>query len=373
MVKRVCLVSSGTGGHLMPAMVLARALRGAGHETVLLTEGRAVEQDMLAGHGCPVTTLPVGGAGPGSLLRLARALRSARRLFRQRRVDLVVGCGGRTSIPAGLAARSLGLPLCLLEQNAVAGRANRLLMRWAKRIYLGLPPAGRHARKLRRPLLTGTPLRAGLGDLPKTTARSSLGLDPAWPVLLVTGGSQGAEVLNRLVPEALGCLTGAAMGAAIGRAMKIQVLHLAGKGRDADVRLRYRQANNQDPEKILDRVVDMALDMTTMYAAADLVICRGGGGTVSELMATGRPAIIVPYPHHRDHQQWHNGHVLEAAGAALVRDEAELDAGGLAQLISDLLRVPERLRDMGRRARCMAPEDPCGRILEDLTSLGALD
>jgi len=346
----------------MPAMALARALGRAGHETVLLTEGRAVEHEMVERAGCEATTLSVGGGGPKSPLRLVRATMSARRLFRERHVDLVVGCGGRTSVPAALAARSLKLPLCLLEQNAVTGRANRLLMRWAERIYLGLPPARGHTRGLRRhSLLTGTPLREDLGHLSKTTARHALCLEQASPVLLVTGGSQGAEALNRVVPAAI-CRLAGMVGS------NIQVVHLSGRDNDADVRRHY----NQEP-RVCAWVRPIAMDMATMYAAADLVICRGGGGTVAELMAAGRPAIIVPYPHHRDRQQWHNGQVLEAAGAALVRDEASLSAEELAQLVKDLLEAPQRLEDMGRRARTMAAPDPCGRILEDLTNLGALD
>jgi UDP-N-acetylglucosamine--N-acetylmuramyl-(pentapeptide) pyrophosphoryl-undecaprenol N-acetylglucosamine transferase len=352
-VKRVCLVSSGTGGHLMPAMALARALERAGHETVLLTEGRAVEQEMLERTGCDAAaTLPTG---------MLRAALSARRLFRQRYVDLVVGCGGRTSVPAALAARSLKLPLCLLEQNAVTGRANRLLMRWAERIYLGLPPARGHTAALRRHcLLTGTPLREGLGDLSKRAARHLLCLDPNIPVVLITGGSQGAEFLNRVVPAAICRLPG--------KHVHIQVLHLSGPDRDAEVRRLYNEESD-----VHAWVRPMAMDMGTLYAAADLVICRGGGGTVAELMAVGRPSIIVPYPHHRDRQQWHNGHVLEAAGAALVRDEKSLSPETLKQLIEDLLESPQRLQDMGRRTRHLAAPDPCGRILEDLTDLGALD
>lgn len=352
MVKRVCLVSSGTGGHLMPAVALARALERAGHETVLLTEGRQVEQQMLERSRHDATTLPRG---------MVRATMAARRLFRQRQVDLVVGCGGRTSVPAALAARSLRLPLCLLEQNAVTGRANRLLMRWAERVYLGLPPARGHRLGHRRHLLlTGTPVREGLGTLSRDAARDALSLERQRPVLLVTGGSQGAAVLNRLVPPAVCHLhrTGK---------MNVQVLHLSGPDNDDDVRRHYQQEPG-----VHAWVRPLAMDMGALYAASDLVICRGGGGTVAELMAVGRPAIIVPYPHHRDRQQWHNGQVLEAAGAALLHSEASLSEAGLAALIGDLLGDPQRLRDMGRRARAMAAEDPCGRILEDLISLGAL-
>jgi len=347
-VKRVCLASSGTGGHLMPALALARALERAGHEVLLLTEGRAVGKEMLERCGCQAATLPVG---------LLRGTMSARRLFQEHDVDLVIGCGGRTSLPAGLAARSLRLRLCLLEQNAVTGRANRLLMRWAQRVYLGLPPARGHRH---RSVLTGTPLRDGLGGLSKNTARQILRLDEDHPVLLVTGGSQGASFLNRLVPAAV-CLLARSTG------MHIQTLHLSGRGHDAEVGQQY----DREP-RVHAWVRPLAMDMAPLYAASDLVICRGGGGTVAELMAVGRPAIIVPYPHHRDRQQWHNGRVLEAAGAALVREEASLSTENLAELVKDMLAAPQRLEDMGRRARRMAAADPCGRILEDLTMLGAL-
>ena len=183
------------------------------------------------------------------------------------------------------------------------------------------------------------------------------GLDPGLPIVLVIGGSQGARVLNDVVPSSLGRL-----------GYRLQVFHLAGAGRDREVRSHYNEFS-----RITALVRPVVMDMATLYAAADLVICRGGGGTVSELMAAGRAAIIVPYPHHRDRQQWHNGRVLAKAGAAIVRDESEVDVDELSRCVVDLLPNRERLAEMGRRARGLAPVDSCARIIEDMQAQGALD
>lgn len=358
MVKRVCLVSSGTGGHLMPAVTLAEALGRSGHEPRLLTEGRAVESALLdrcssAQDAIPSSALQVGSGGPGLPVRLAQATLQARRYLRENEVDLLIGAGGRTTVPATLAARSLRVPVFLLEQNVVTGRSNRLLTPFAKRIYYGLPPQ----RTSRRGKITGTPLREQVGRIDREQARRSLGFDARTPLILVTGGSQGARFLNEIVPEALRTL---------GR--RLQVVHLSGQGAEQDVQTRYH-----DCDTLQAMVRPVVMDMASLYSAADLVICRGGGGTIAELMVAGRAALIFPYPHHRDRQQWHNGRVLEAAGAARLLDESGLDAAALAQILLPLVEDPRRLEEMGQRARARSPGDACARIIADLHHMGVLD
>jgi UDP-N-acetylglucosamine--N-acetylmuramyl-(pentapeptide) pyrophosphoryl-undecaprenol N-acetylglucosamine transferase len=352
MVKRVCLVSSGTGGHLLPAMMLARALSESGHQPILLTEGRSPERLLLEQYPYRAETLAVGGPGPSLPLRLLRAWLRARRFLARERIDLVIGAGGRTTVPVGLAATSLGVPMVLMEQNAIPGRANRLLAPLARRIYLGLPSP----RRPRNALVTGTPLRPELGRVGRDAAKRSLGLAAALPVVLVTGGSQGARALNTIVPAALCRLR-----------RPVQVLHLCGAHEDEPV----RQAYAAGAEHGLTAMVRChAFDMATMYAAADLVICRGGGGTVAELAAAGRGAIIVPYPHHRDRQQYFNGKVLEDAGAAVVIEQRDLEPGALAAQVKGLL-AEGRTAEMGAKASALARPDSCARILEDLAELGA--
>lgn len=345
----------------MPAVALARALQDHGHYTTLLTEGRAVESALLdrcstEGARIEASQLNVDGTGLTLPLRLFQATVAARRFYRDHHVDLVVGAGGRTTVPAAIAARSLGVPLFLLEQNVVTGRANRMLTPLAERIYYGLPPQ----RQRRCGVVTGTPMRTSLGQIDRDRARRSLGLDADKPVILVTGGSQGARALNETVPAALGRLGGS------GRSL--QVVHLAGGKQDVAVRGRYNEYDHLDA-----LVRPMVMDMASLYAAANLVICRGGGGTVAELMMVGRASIIVPYPHHRDRQQWHNGRVLSDAGAAYLVEETDLREDRLADLLEELLSHPERLEDMGAVASALAPDDPCEHILADMQDLGALD
>jgi UDP-N-acetylglucosamine--N-acetylmuramyl-(pentapeptide) pyrophosphoryl-undecaprenol N-acetylglucosamine transferase len=351
MVQRVCLVSGGTGGHLMPALVLARALRERGHEPVLVTEGREVEREILRRELPDVTEVNLPGGKPSRLavpFWLARAILAARRSLRAQRVDCVVSTGGRPSLPVGLAARSLGIPLFLLEQNAVTGRANRWLLPFSRRIYHGLP-APRPADP--RSLLTGTPLRPEFAHIDRALAQKELGLSADLPVVLVTGGSQGARSLNEIVPQGLSLLP-----------FPIQVLHLSGLSRDEAVRRLYAATEG----RIRAQVRPVALDMDRMFGAADLVICRGGGTTVAELTAAGRASIVVPYPHHRDQQQLRNAEVLANAGAACIVEERDLTAEGLAALVASLLGAPARLRAMGDAARRLRSIDPVGAILADM-------
>jgi len=355
MVKRVCLVSGGTGGHLMPALVLARALRASGHEALLVTEGRDVEREL---HRAALPDVPGVELPPVGRSRLAlpfwllRATARARRLLREQQVDCVISTGGRPSVPVALAAKSLGKPVYLLEQNAVMGRANRLLQPVATRVYHGLPADG---MSVTRGLVTGTPLRPELGRLDRGEARRRLGLADDRPVVLVTGGSQGARSLNEIVPPAL-----------LRQEPRLQVLHLAGLGRDEEVRRRYVGDGTVEA-----RVWPVTADMDRMLGAADLVICRGGGTTVAELTAVGRAAIIVPYPHHRDRQQLRNAEVLARGGAALIVEEAALSVDAMAELVQCLLADPVRLRAMGEAAQRLRCGDASAAILRDMGLLAA--
>lgn len=335
----------------MPALVLGRSLLQSDNPPLLITEGRDVERALVQRelpHICAVE-VPRSSRSPlGLPWWLLRATGKARRLLRRHDVGGVISTGGRASVPVALAARSLGLPVFLLEQNAVTGRANAWLQSIARRTYTGLP--GAHSKN-RQVLHTGTPLRQGFGQVDKAEARRALGLPADDAVVLVTGGSQGARALNELVPAALqqiGC--------------RLQVVHLSGLGKDADVRARYQAAGSN----IVADVRTVAADMDRLFAAADLVICRGGGTTVAELMAVGRPAVVVPYPHHKDQQQLYNARVLERAGAAVICEETDIDAERLAAVIGALLRDRQRLSAMGDAARQLRRLDASQAILDDV-------
>jgi UDP-N-acetylglucosamine--N-acetylmuramyl-(pentapeptide) pyrophosphoryl-undecaprenol N-acetylglucosamine transferase len=345
----------------MPALVLARALRARGHAPLLVTEGREVEKEFLDREvsGVEAACLPEGKPTKLQLpLWLLKATLRARRMLKERNVDSVVSTGGRASLPVALAARSLGKPVFLLEQNAIAGRVNRWMLPFAARMYLGLP--GPEISK--RSCFTGTPLRPEIYRIDAQKARAALGLDPRLPVVLVTGGSQGAQRVNEVAPEALASLK-----------TRVQVIHLCGigavkSGRDVEMRRRYAASDSV----AVAVVRPMAMDMDTMLGAADLVICRGGGTTVAELMAAGRPAVVVPYPHHKDQQQLRNARVLADAGAAVILEERDLDAAKMSAVIDSILSDRDRLTAMGEAARGLCSLDPTSAILADMQQHGGL-
>ncbi|MEC9046533.1 MAG: UDP-N-acetylglucosamine--N-acetylmuramyl-(pentapeptide) pyrophosphoryl-undecaprenol N-acetylglucosamine transferase [Planctomycetota bacterium] len=350
--RRICLVSGGTGGHLMPALVLGRALLEAGQAPLLITEGREVERELVDRElpDIEAVEVPRSGRSPLALpVWLLRATRTARGMLRRHDAGGVISTGGRASVPVALAARSLGLPVFLLEQNAVTGRANRWLRSISRRMYTGLPGAEVDGR---RALHTGTPLRPGFGSIDRRAARAALGSRDGVPVVLVTGGSQGARALNELAPDAL-----------VGVGRELQVVHLCGLGNEAAVRARYECAAGLTVD-----VREVALDMDLLFAAADLVVCRGGGTTVAELMAVGRPAVVVPYPHHKDQQQLHNARVLERVGAAVVCEERSVDLARFTSTLSELLADPAKLGAMGDAARAIRRLDACDAILGDVTA-----
>lgn len=332
----------------MPALTLARALRESGDEAILLTEGREPERLLLRDSPCRAEALPFARGGLG--LPLLWATLRARRFLVRERVDLVVGAGGRTTVPVGLAACSLRMPMVLLEQNAVTGKANKLLASIARQTYLGLPSKSPPPRST----VTGTPVRPELGRIDRREARRQLGLVEDRPVIFVTGGSQGARQLNEQIPAGLCRLR-----------LPLQVLHLCGSDRREDVEQRYLEGASCG---LRARVESHVTDMAVYYAAADLVISRGGGSTVAELAVAGRAAIIVPYPHHRDRQQFFNGMVLEEAGAAVVVEQEGLSPEAVSSLVGNLLRG-DHLAGMEARARAVARTDSCERIVESLEQI----
>lgn len=326
------LAGGGTGGHLVPGLHLLDELvaRGRPPSSLLwFTSGRAVEDRVLAGLeervGCPLRRVPLEleppGGGAPSLTRLAGrilpAVRVARRELAAPRPDVVLGLGGFTSVPVVLAARSRGLRADLLEVNAVAGRATRWLAPLCRNVLhafeASLParPGGRH-------VLVGPVVSARFRSLPpgvRGQVRRAWRLPEEVPLLLVLGGSQGAAGLNRFVREHASTLLEAG----------VAVLHQVGPGRTAEA----------GGEHALYRPFEYSPEVAPLLAAADLVLCRGGASSLAEVAALGRPAWVVPYPHHPDQHQARNARAL----GLRVLPESELDGAAAGRLLAEL-RAP---------------------------------
>ena len=253
----------------------------------------------------------------------------------------VLGMGGYVTGPGGLAARLSGAPLIIHEQNAVAGTANRSLVPFASRVCEAFPDTFSNSAKRRT---TGNPVREELFlETPRDALRNRQ------PRLLVLGGSLGAEPLNKLLPEALALLA---------NELRPEVFHQAGKQHDAITAERYRAVG------VEAQVAPFIKDMARAYAWADLVICRAGALTVSELAAAGLPAFLVPLPHAIDDHQTRNAHYLASAGAAVLLPQRTTDAAALAAQLTEVLMHPEQLTRMAQTARRLAKPDATRTVVD---------
>lgn len=350
------IATGGTGGHVFPALALARALRARGHATVLLTDARG--RRYLAGENA---VFEVEAASPsGSALRrlsalalLFRGTLRALRLFAGIRPQAAAAFGGYASFPAVLAARMRRVPLVVHEQNAVLGRANRIAARFAERLLLSFEDTERVPPSLRdRITVTGNPVR------PDFLARAATGpVDDGRFRLLVTGGSQGARRLGEVVPEAV-----ARLPEPVRHRLVLWMQVREEERAAAAARIEAAGLAESDLRPFFE-------DLPARLARADLVVARAGASTVAELLAVGRPAILIPYPHAADDHQTANAVRLERAGAAVRIDEKALDADSLAAVLAGLAADPGRLAAMRQAALRLARPDAAGRIADTLLSL----
>jgi UDP-N-acetylglucosamine--N-acetylmuramyl-(pentapeptide) pyrophosphoryl-undecaprenol N-acetylglucosamine transferase len=335
------IMAGGTGGHVFPALALARELRARSWQVVWLGTRRGLEARLVPAEQIPVEWLEVGGLrGKGLLvwlaapLRLARALAQALLVVRRRRPALVVAFGGFVAGPGGLAAWLLRRPLLVHEQNAIAGLTNRCLARLARRVLTAFPgsfPPGVRAQVI------GNPVRREIAQLPPPAER--LGSRKGALRILVLGGSQGAARLNAIVPFALSRLAAS---------LPLEVRHQSGERWLDPARRNYAEAGVRAR---LDAFIE---DMADAYAWADLVICRAGALTVSELAAAGVGSILVPFPAATDDHQTRNAAFLVREGAAIMISDADLSVDRLARELGALGGGRGKLFAMAERARSLA-------------------
>jgi UDP-N-acetylglucosamine--N-acetylmuramyl-(pentapeptide) pyrophosphoryl-undecaprenol N-acetylglucosamine transferase len=274
---------------------------------------------------------------------LVKSLRQSMSILDQFRPDVVLGVGGYASGPALLAARFKGLPTVIHEQNAWPGLTNRLLARWAERVFLSFGEADR-AFNRGRTMLTGNPLRRGMEDCPP--------LGQGKQTLLVFGGSRGARAINQAMVEALPLLDEFRD--------RLDIVHQTGADDLETVRKGYRDAGWQGAE-----VVPFINEMAAAYARAHLVVCRAGATTLAELTVCGRPAILIPYPHAAADHQTANAQALTRKGAGLMLAQSDLTGERLALLVGNLLKDRERLVFMSNVALSLARRGAADLILHE--------
>lgn len=343
----ILIMAAGTGGHVFPALACAQEFTARGYTVHWLGAGRGIENELVPAAGYTLHTLKISGLrgkGLGSLLtapfKLLGALWQAKRLIRELKPVCVLGLGGYVTGPGGLAAKLSSVPLIIHEQNAVAGTANRALATFATRICEAFPNT---FKKRKNCITTGNPVREALF---LETPRKNLA--PRAVNLLVLGGSLGAEPLNKLLPAAL---------AQVPAELRPQVQHQTGRNNDEVTRERYQVAG------VEAQVVPFISDMANAYAWADLVICRAGALTVSELAAAGLASFLVPLPHAIDDHQTRNAEFLAQQGAAVLLPQHATDTARLAAQLIEVLMDKKRIKTMGEQARLLAQPDATQHVV----------
>jgi UDP-N-acetylglucosamine--N-acetylmuramyl-(pentapeptide) pyrophosphoryl-undecaprenol N-acetylglucosamine transferase len=350
-LRSVVLAGGGTGGHVYPLLAFADCLRRHNPAVRITCVGtpRGLENELIPAHGYDLRHIPAHQL-PRSVNmnlvrtpdRMWRAARAAGRVIDEVEAQVVVGFGGYVAVPAYLAAWRRELPVVIHEVNVPPGVANRLGMKLTKHVAVGFPHQIAQSEALKNARIVGVPLRRSIAALDRSAlrdrARAKFGLRPDRPVLFVSGGSQGARSINLAMAGAAKAITAAG----------VQVLHVIG-ARNEPVEI---PSDLPAPYVTLPYLSEMELG----YAAADLMLGRGGAMTCAEVAAVGLPAIYVPYPHSNQEQRRNAQPVVEAGGGLLVVD-AELTPGWLEQHALPLVTDPDRLAAMGAAAAAYGRRD----------------
>lgn len=340
----VMIMAGGTGGHVFPAMAVAENLRSKGASLAWMGTARGIESRLVPQANIKLHLLRVEGVRGRGIIGLLKAptlislaILQALTILRRERPDVVLGFGGFASGPGGMAASILNIPLVIHEQNAIPGTTNRLLARIANRVLAAFPGAFPKAQ------IVGNPVRESIVALPSPKERYSQRTAEKTNLhVLILGGSLGANAINHLLPKAM---------ALVDPAARPSIWHQTGRQHEEATLALYAQ------HQVDARVEAFIEDMAAAYAWADLIICRAGALTVSEIMAAGVAAVFIPLPTAIDDHQTHNAAILVNAGAALSYAQDELTPASLAALFSTNLHERETLTTMAEKARQLAM--PC--------------
>ena len=342
MTKRLMIMAAGTGGHIFPGIAIAQTMRARGWEVSWLGTAHGMETDLVPKAGIPMDSIDFAGLrGKGlghtvkGAFKMLNSFLACRRILATRKPNVVLGMGGYVTVPGGLMARMRGVPLALVNADAALLLSNKTLAPMADRVLFGFPAD--FGKAADRAVVTGNPVRRQILDLPQPAERFAGRSGPLR--VLVVGGSLGAKVLNDSVPAAL---------ASIDPAVRPIVTHQSGKKNIAALRAAYAQAG------VDANVVDFIDDMAAAYGQADLVICRAGAITVSELTAAGVASVLVPFvasttSHQRDNAVW-----MAGQKAAVYLPQGELNPQRLASLLQstsreDCLRMAQSAYGVGKR------------------------
>lgn len=346
--KRLMVMAGGTGGHVFPGLAVAHYLIAQGWQVRWLGTSDRMEANLVPLNGIEIDFIRISGLRGKGLkaqlmapVQIFKAWRQARAIMKAWKPDVVLGMGGYVSGPGGLAAWSLGIPVVLHEQNGIAGLTNKWLAKIATKVMQAFPGAFPKAD------VVGNPVRTDVLALPDPEQRFAHRDGPLR--VLVVGGSQGARVLNQIMPLVAGQLSD-----------HIAVWHQTGKGGLSQVQKAYEAVSQQH------NVTEFIDDMAEAYGWADVVVCRSGALTVSEISAAGLPALFVPFQH-KDRQQYWNALPLEKAGAAIILEQPQFTVDAVVAILAGWDRPT--LLAMAQRARAASIPDATERVAKEVAQV----
>ena len=365
---RILFAGGGTAGHINPALAIAGTFKEMHPDAEIYYIGTKdkLEARLVPEKGYKFYTIEVAGfqrkPTPKNLVKNVVAVKKAitasmrcKKLLKEINPDLVVGTGGYVSGPVLKQAQKLGFKTAIHEQNAFPGVTTKLLAGGADVVMLAMPEAEKHLKMNKKPLVTGNPIRSELLNITKDEAKAKLGFDER-PVILSFGGSLGARRINETVVEVIKWHNGGN-----------KYYHIHGTGKSDNKT--FNEALKGTKLSNLISVREYINDMDVCMAAADLVICRAGAITLSELLAMGKPSILIPSPYVAENHQYHNALTLKKAGAAEIIEEKDLSEKVLIDTVNNLINDKNKLEEMSNAAKNVAILDANERIYLALTQL----
>ncbi|OCG44604.1 undecaprenyldiphospho-muramoylpentapeptide beta-N-acetylglucosaminyltransferase [Gilliamella sp. Fer1-1] len=348
-MKKLLVMAGGTGGHVFPGIAVAHYLMKQGWQVRWLGTADRMEAHLVPENGIDIDFIEISGLrGKGVIAllkapyKILRAVLQARKILKNYRPDVVLGMGGYVSGPGGIAAKTLGIPIVLHEQNGIAGLTNKWLAKIATKVLQAFPTAFPKAE------VVGNPVRSELLTIARPEKRFK---DRHGPIrILVMGGSQGAKVINDIVPQAITKLSD-----------KYVIWHQTGKGMLNSVTESYQDCNMKN-----NKVTEFISDVAEAYNWADLVICRSGALTVSEIEIVGIGAIFVPFMH-KDRQQFWNAKSLADIGAANIIEQPDFSVESLSKLLLNLNR--DKLIEMAIKAKSLSIVNSTEKVAQTLNSV----
>ena len=350
MARTVMIMAGGTGGHVFPGLAVAQFMQENGWRVIWLGTRNGMETTLVPQHGFPIELIHFSGLRGKKLSsylllpwRLTKACWQSFRILRRQQPQVVLGMGGYPALPGGIMAALLGKPLLIHEQNRIAGLTNRILAKIANRVLLAFP--GAIAGQENKIQITGNPVRTEIAQLPSPEARYTNRSGNLR--ILVVGGSLGAQALNTVLPQALGMIP---------KEQRPFVTHQSGASHLEALQRAYADHG------VTGNLVAFIKDMAAHYQDCDLVICRAGALTISELAAAGIASLLVPFPYATDDHQTANAHFLSDHNAAVLWPQSDLTAASLAQWLTSCSRA--QLQTMAINARALAMPESAKMVAE---------